>query len=226
MKRKFSFNETCHVNYNAPIRTYLSPDFAFLSPNKHTSSSHVTARAYIEESKDCKGKSIIFVPHHHYAMCNNNVSVLQHQFKISNSKVNNNKKKLNDVFTIKKSLPLKLSDKFVLINKHKQPIINKQHPKGRNINKHILTKAHSASTILNDCHKSSNIKQHNKHRKELSSKYYEKEKNKFTLLLFNEHIDINKKKYELGKFINNFSDRYFVDAIYNSHYNMNMNEHE
>ena len=125
MKRNFSFSETCRVNYNVPIRTYLSPDFAFLSPNKHTSSSHVTARAYIEETKDCKGKSIIFVPHHHYAMCNNNVSVFQHQFKISNSKVNNYKKKFNDVFTIKKSLPLKLSDKFVLINKHKQPIINK-----------------------------------------------------------------------------------------------------
>jgi hypothetical protein len=229
MKRNFSFNETCSVNYNVPIRTYLSPDFAFLTPNKHTSSSHVTARAYIEESKNCKGKSIIFVPHNHYAMCNNNISVFQHQFKISNSKMNNYKKKFNDVFTIKKSLPLKLNDKFVLINKYKQPIINKQHPKGRNINKHILTKVHSASTILNDCRSnSSNIKLHNKQRKELSPKYYEKEKNKFTLLLFNEHIDINKKKYELGKFINNFSDRYFVDAIYNSHYNnnSNMNEYE
>ena len=45
------------------IKTYISPDFRFLTPNKSSLPGHTTGRAFVEESKDHKEKTVILVPH-------------------------------------------------------------------------------------------------------------------------------------------------------------------
>ena len=50
---------------------------------------------------------------------------------------------------------------------------------------------------------------------------YKEEKTKFTLLLFDENVDLNKKKFKLENFISKFSDKYFVEALYHARYKSN-----
>ena len=53
-----------------------------------------------------------------------------------------------------------------------------------------------------------------KQNKSLSVKQYEDEKFRYTQLLFDENVELNKKKFKLESFINKFSDRNFVEALF------------
>jgi hypothetical protein len=226
-----------HKNVFKHIKTYISPDFRFLTPNKSSLPGHATARAFVEESKDHKEKTVILVPHKHFAYLNNTFNVYQQkqQNMLLKSRILS-AKRFNDIFTMKKIPQEKLNSKFALVSHNRKIGLNKNKSK-EIINKNIRRVNSAQNVIKNKTvekykkllpkvkkETSTNRErdQHNKTRirKNLFTSY-EDEKTKFTLLLFDESVDLSKKKFKLENFISKFSDKYFVDSLYHARYKGN-----
>ena len=219
------------------IKTYISPDFRFLTQNKSSLPGHATARAFVEESKDHKEKTVILVPHQHFAYLNNTFNVYQQKppnilFKTRILSA----KRFNDIFTMKKIPQEKLNSKFALVSHNRKIGLNNNKSK-ETINKKIR-RANSAQNVIknetvekykkilpkvkkdNCINRERDRNNKTRTRKNIFTSY-EDEKTKFTLLLFDESVDLSKKKFKLENFIGKFSDKYFVDALYHARYKSN-----
>ena len=53
-----------------------------------------------------------------------------------------------------------------------------------------------------------------KKERNFSVKNYQDEKFKFTQLLFDENVELNKKKFKLDSFLNKFSDKNFIEVLF------------
>lgn len=223
-----------HKNVFKHIKTYISPDFRFLTPNKSSLPGHATARAFVEESKDHKEKTVILVPHKHFAYLNNTFNIYQQkqQNMLLKSRILS-AKRFNDIFTMKKIPQEKLNSKFALVSHNRKIGLNKNKSK-EIINKNIRRVNSAQNVIKNEAVEkykkllpkvrkenciSREKDQKNKTRtgKNLFTSY-EDEKTKFTSLLFDESVELNKKRFKLENFISKFSDKYFVEALYHAKY--------